>query len=396
MKKIILFGLSVLFALTNHAQLTVDTLGRICISPQQDSGNAPTSGYAANIQALESGGLLIKRDFETNKRTNYGINIDIKTDGVFSSGVNSNVTGVNWGNFAFGTKSVCSGGRMAIGIYGGLGYIPYNGAGIFGSTTSLPSSPILFTGIYAGYFNGDVRTTGTIYGTLVSPSSVSSPSCGGTTTNLSEQSATRGESIMNKLQQVDLLQMERMNQNGSLPANKVEEKRMLTEEKRAELGDDVDHADDEPIQTRLSDISYGLAADQLQEVFPELVYEDAEGNYCINYVEMVPLLVQSIRELSGKVATLEAQLGISEPTKPVLKAKGKAEDANNVTLTLPDESSQATLNIYDLNGRLLRTASVDATSAGLYSHTHGLPTGTYAYSLTVNGKKQKARKVVVK
>lgn len=44
--------------------------------------------------------------------------------------------------------------------------------------------------------------------------------------------------------------------------------------------------------------SYGLAADQVREVFPELVIEDEHGDPCINYVEMVPLLVQTIKELN--------------------------------------------------------------------------------------------------
>ena len=194
-----------------------------------------------------------------------------------------------------------------------------------------------------------------------------------------------------KLQQVDLLQMERVNQDGSLAANKVVERGTYVNEDGKEV------ETEEPIQTKLSAVSYGLAADQLQAVYPELVYEDADGNYSINYVEMVPLLVQSIRELKAEVTELKQQLGISDPAKPVLKTKGKTEDADNVTLALPDNGQEATLDVYDLSGKLLRTSTMNATSvADLSSYTHGLPTGTYAYSLTVNGKKQKARKVFVK
>ena len=350
------------------------------------------------MQLLTSlGNLLINGTAQianNNSDYNADCSLSISQSGQHLSSTNE-ITGLSINIYensniakTFGLKSICIGGGFSYGAFTGVSSPGALGkAGIYASSTANWN---YMSGTYAGYFYGDVKSTGTIYGTLVSPSSVSSPSDAGTTTNLSEQSATRGETITERLQQVDLLQMERVNQNGSLAANKIEERGTCIDEEGKEV------EAEEPIQTKLSPISYGLAADQLQEVFPELVYEDAEGNYSINYVEMVPLLVQSIRELSSEVATLKQQLGISDPTKPVLKTKGKAEDADNVTLTLPNESQQATLNIYDLNGRLLRTASVDATSASLSSHTHGLPTGTYAYSLTVNGKKQKARKVVVK
>ena len=400
MRKTILFGLSVLFALTSQAQLSVDSLGRMTLSPQKTTSflgvQQTTSGYSETIRPIGTGGLLIKREIGDNRSSQYGINVEITASGQTAAGVSSQISGSSSNLYCYGIRGIASGAYSCFGVYGGLTGTPSRGYGIYGGTTSAPSLLEVPTGIYAGYFRGDLKVSGTIYGTLVSPSSVSSPSDGGTTTNLSEQSVARSESITEKLQQVDLLQMERMNQNGSLPANKVEEKRMLAEEERAELGEDVDHAGDEPIQTRLSDISYGLAADQLQKVFPELVYEDAEGNYCINYVEMVPLLVQSIRELSAEVTELKQKLGISDPAKSVMRTKGKAEDADNVTLLLSDKSQEATLNIYDLNGRLLRTTSVDGTSVSLSSHTRGLPAGTYAYSLVVNGKKQKARKVVVK
>ena len=73
--------------------------------------------------------------------------------------------------------------------------------------------------------------------------------------------------------------MERVNQDGSVAANKVVEKETILDEN----GEDV--SAEEPIQTKLPSISYGLAADQLKEVFPELVYEDKDGNYSINYEE---------------------------------------------------------------------------------------------------------------
>ncbi|MBP5514092.1 MAG: T9SS type A sorting domain-containing protein [Bacteroidaceae bacterium] len=258
-----------------------------------------------------------------------------------------------------------------------------NGVGIYGSTSSTEIAP---GGIYAGYFRGDVKATGTIYGTLVSPSSVSSPSQGGTTINLSEE-ATRGETITEKLRQVDLLQMERVNQDGSLAANKVIEKENILDENWKDV------SAEEPIQTKLSSVSYGLAADQLKEVYPELVYEDKDGNYSINYVEMVPILVQAINELSAKVEALEAERGNSK----AIKARSSSMDvADNVNLSIPAKAQKIQLNIYDLSGKQVRTMDVNGSGdVRLSTYTKGLSAGTYAYSLIVDGKVRFSRKVIV-
>ena len=45
---------------------------------------------------------------------------------------------------------------------------------------------------------------------------------------------------------------------------------------------------------------YGLDAEVLKEVYPDLVYESQEGDLCINYTEMIPLLVQSVSNSAHK------------------------------------------------------------------------------------------------
>jgi hypothetical protein len=113
---------------------------------------------------------------------------------------------------------------------------------------------------------------------------------------------------------------------------------------------------------------------------------------------MVPLLVQSIKELSAEVTTLKEQLGVQDPKKSVMKARSKqAEDADEVQLTIPDEAQKIHLNIYDLSGKTVRTTDVNESgNVRLSTYTKGLPTGTYAYSLIVDGKKLKTRKMIVK
>lgn len=396
---IILAALATLITSVCNAQLYVKSNGRVSIStnyttsaafsikgPQtSSSNNFDGPPYNAQIFATRHGALSLDTDTATCRDAWTSLRLNFISAYSTPVGIQSTVKGLN-STKVTGLKSNVSGNNNCYSIFGGLqsASIMSNGVGIYGSTGNYEITP---GGIYAGYFRGDVKATGTIYGTLVSPSSVSSPSQGGTTINLSEE-ATRGESITEKLRQVDLLQMERINQDGSIAANKAIKKATCINDE----GEEVPAED--PVQTKLSSVSYGLAADQLKEVYPELVYEDMDGNYSINYIEMVPILVQAINELSAKLEALEAE----RDNPKAIKAKSSQMDiADNVKLSIPDKAQKIQLNIYDLSGKQVRATDVNESgNINLSAYTKGLPTGTYAYSLIVDGKKQKARKIMVK
>ena len=348
MKKIIILAvLAALITSVCNAQLYVKSNGRVCINTDQSpralftiKGDHASSSntndgppFNAEINVTRHGALSLVTDTATCRDAWYAQYSRLESSYNSPIGLYSIVKGLN-SNRVTGIKNYVYGGNNCYSIFGGLSGTSTmtNGVGIFGSTISTEITP---GGIYAGYFYGDVKATGTIYGTLVSPSSVSSPSQGGTTINLSEE-ATRGEGITEKLRQVDLLQMERINQDGSIAANKAIKKATCINDE----GEEVPAED--PVQTKLSSVSYGLAADQLKEVYPELVYEDKDGNYSINYIEMVPLLVQSIKELSAKVEALEAE----RDNPKAIKGKSSQMDiADNVNLSIPDKAQKIHLNI---------------------------------------------------
>ena len=57
---------------------------------------------------------------------------------------------------------------------------------------------------------------------------------------------------------------------------------------------------------------YGLLAQEVKEIFPELVYERGE-QLSINYIELIPLLIKQVQELSMEVEELKAQQKIYNP-----------------------------------------------------------------------------------
>lgn len=57
------------------------------------------------------------------------------------------------------------------------------------------------------------------------------------------------------------------------------------------------------------DIQYGLIAEEVAEIMPELVVNDANGKiYSVKYQDLIPLLLNEVQKLSKEVAELKAKL----------------------------------------------------------------------------------------
>ena len=56
--------------------------------------------------------------------------------------------------------------------------------------------------------------------------------------------------------------------------------------------------------------SYGFIAQELKEVFPNIVNEpkNNEDFYSINYTSIIPLLVKSIQELTTKIENMQEEI----------------------------------------------------------------------------------------
>lgn len=159
---------------------------------------------------------------------------------------------------------------------------------------------------------------------------------------------------------------------------------------------------------------YALSAEQLEEIFPDLVYDNEDGSKGINYIEMIPLLVQSVGELNAKIARLENEnVNLRKAAKAnevtgvdsasvVCVASLAQNDPNPfdystyIRMNIPTEAKNAVLCIYDLNGKQLKQIVVTERGGTSVSVTNeGLCAGMYLYSLIVDGKLVKTRRMVV-
>ena len=423
MKKILIMIFLAVVVQNINAQLVIDTYGRVGI------GNNVTPNYLLTVnsynEALERRylgyfncaheGLYIQNNGSPYESSSYqrGINLEnSSTDAEYLYGLISQSSGTSYNSLVCSVMGKADdAGTANIGVLGIKSGPSNKGAGIYGvggnPTYTFPSN----SATYAGFFYGNVHVTGSLTGALLT-STLNSPSVSGDRTLDGETTETRvitdetSERISDKLQQVQLLQFIREKQPSEEDAIKIESEE--NKDAGKENGDTV-------VQTKLSTIQYGLAADQLKAVYPELVYEDENGNVSINYVEMVPLLVQSINELSQELAELKGK------TSKKVKAKAESEvttidetvsevdmvrmDQNKpnpfsestvIKLSIPEKTQKANIFIYDMSGKQVKSIPVDERGeTDITVYASDLSAGMYIYTLVVDGKVEVTRKMIV-
>jgi hypothetical protein len=147
---------------------------------------------------------------------------------------------------------------------------------------------------------------------------------------------------------------------------------------------------------------YGLLAQDLQKLYPDLVYESDNGYLSINYIGIIPLLIQSIKELKAEVdelngsglpgtksGMLSTSLLQSENGKVVLfqNAPNPFNIQTTIRIEIPSTVQSAQLHICNMTGTLLKTVPLNQRGQGdLVINANEFNAGMYLYSLVCDGK----------
>ncbi|MEO1054421.1 MAG: tail fiber domain-containing protein [Bacteroidota bacterium] len=165
---------------------------------------------------------------------------------------------------------------------------------------------------------------------------------------------------------------------------------------------------------------FGFYAQELQKVLPELVREDEDGYLAINYIEIIPVLTEAIKELAHKQELLtlyENRLNQIEQTisdladqkqiatgNPLLypdefsisNHPNPAKHETTIAYRLPEQSENARIMIFDLQGNELYSSNELSGSNGQLSISSNLiGKGLFNYVLIVNNEIVLTRKMII-
>ena len=372
MKKLSVILLLCLATVSASAQLKVKSDGTVSVG-----GYDSYSGYHINLLARTatstSGyhiGVLGNAEYTANSN-NSGI-----TCGVYGHAYN-NLTGMNYG------------------VAGDLNSSSIAGAGVFGSNQGIMGYNI--SGKYAGYFLGNVHVAGTLSASTIQSSDLRLKE------NISPLSS-RKENTLDKVLDMNVVEY---NYKPMIPSLKLPDSVSIDSVmKHAGIDSEKKH--------------FGLIAQELHPLYPELVVEEQSGYLAINYVELVPILIRSIQELkqqldevkSGRneepVSSRRTQLDFDE--EETANANGATSitaatlyqnvpnpftERTTIRFTLPDDVQNAYIYVFDMQGKMLKQIPIDASMQSVTINGYELQAGMYIYSLVVNGKEIDTKRMII-
>ena len=416
--KLAISSLFLAFSLTTSAQLKVFSDGHISALSSFTQAKSPISinclgdtTYLISAEVENKRGMYCKISNTENKLQYAGMyvanaptipSIVNSAIGLRADATGSGLTGTRR---AFGLMGIGNSGAVSMGAYGSIGTCG-KGAAIFGTTTSNYGTVIPEGGVYAGFFNGNVMITGDL--TL-------SGSMNGVLLGESSNSVLSGSEEQNGERSM-LSVSERMAGLQATVFQKAEPSYYSTKESTVvdeEFGEEVAPKPTFIEEQYYNKNHYALSAEQLEKVFPDLVYEQEDGTKAINYVEMIPLLVQTINELQDRLATLENDetpksrianetSNVTSPANtPAVVAKLAQNTPNPFTerttirFTLPEDVQNAYIYIFDMTGKMQKQLPVDASMQSITINGYELSAGMYIYSLVVNGKEVDTKRMIL-
>ena len=326
----------------------------------------------------------------------------ISKDSVFNIGIDGYVRDVN-GSVAsenIGVRGVVyTDNTNTYGCnYGVCGIINTpNGAGVFGSSTLSPyTARCPITGRYAGYFAGNARVTGTL-----------------TATNVVTSSDKELKENISPLESGDDKYASVLDKVMAMNAVRYNFKPLTSEESENDMENNI--SSKEPISKEEPVLHFGLLAQELQDIYPNLVVKGQDGYLGINYIELVPVLIRSIQELkaeldemkgsdgtmrkAAKGSMLDETLQISKTNlqnaKLYQNTPNPFTERTEIRFSLPDETQNAYIYIFDMQGKMLRQIPVDPSMQSVTINGYELSAGIYLYSLAVNGQEIDTKRMIL-
>ena len=373
-------GFNSVVATTNNYAIGVNS-----IATAGSSGRA--TGVNSNATSVCTNNIAINGAAGNASVLSISANLDLQNS---SSPINiGHQTDINGGTNASATNY---GAQVLINNPGSANYGYY--ASVTGTTSGIANYGIYATAFggttnWAGYFAGDVQITGNLWNNLTLIFS----------DKRFKNNITKLESVTDKIKKLS--------------------------------GYTYNFNTDEFKEKNFSkDQQIGLIAQEVKEVFPQLVKEDDKGFYAVNYQGMVPVLLEAIKEQQGQLdkqtetiqqqqkqidelkALVQAQAGLnnssdatanrqavelSSQTAVVLNQNipNPFAEQSLISYNIPQNAGAVQILFYSQEGQLLKT--VDITSKGkgtLTVFANDLTNGIYNYTLVIDGKVIDTKKMI--
>lgn len=156
-----------------------------------------------------------------------------------------------------------------------------------------------------------------------------------------------------------------------------------------------------------NELQYGLIAQEVQKIIPSLVLETEKGELAMNYVGLIPVLIEAMKEQQVQINELKSQISTNfksqnqdllqfSNTKIISVSPNPSSDLITVSLNIEEGVTTASLQVNDINGNLLSNLSLKERDTNIMKtlQKDNFGKGIYIVSLIVNGKNIDTKKII--
>ena len=314
--------------------------------------------------------------------------------------VNGNSSFTYDSNFGvFGTVNANSGHGRNFGISGMINFDQtnfYGGAGVYATDYAyLFSFPDNIQGVYAAYFHGSTNLQG-----RTMAQEIYTPADNSLSENVESVATRDGEGMLDNLLKMNVREF---NLKNSQPAKASENLEEMTDEVRQSY--EYMKKDQEKMFSRRH---FGLSAQELKEIYPNLVLEAQDGYLYVNYTELVPVLIRAIQELKGELDEVKGSDGTKRaPVATAVNSLGTGsnvlyqnapnpfKEQTTIRFTLAEDTQSASICIFDMTGKMLKNLPVSSGDSSVSIAGWELGEGMFLYTLIVNGKEIDTKRMII-
>jgi len=415
MKTILSCAVLLLIIQNNFCQIKVRSDGNVGIATSDPAAKfcVGTDGASYSKSFIYNSSITdLSRTLQVNQKTenmsagqqlfgivsyvDYGGATGSKVYGIFSSAYRGSTPNLAYTLGVYATAGNGYNGRN----YGVFGHIQgtRNGAGIVGTNTAVGDMPTIDR-IYAGYFKGKMKVTDTLF--------------------YYELSKLPSDRELKK----DIRNLDQNYISKILQLQGVKYKLRHPSEISGYQSGESDTANTDLPNEDINSVRYtsdhlGFIAQDVQKIYPELVCEHPNGKLGLNTIDLIPILVEAIKEQQLLIEDIQLRLNELESDSGNLKSETvtKNGDLNlesnssylfqndpnpfnidtKIRYRIPKEASDAAIYLYDLQGKqILSFAITDRDLSYVIINGYDLNPGIYLYALIVNGREIDTKSMIL-
>lgn len=163
-----------------------------------------------------------------------------------------------------------------------------------------------------------------------------------------------------------------------------------------------------------SNLRYGFIAQEVRELFPDLVYENEDGYLSIDYQGFIPILVDAVKELKGVVERQNEEIDVLKGNGQMKKSPASMEGLSECNARLyqnspnpfntgtiircevPEKTADAMVCVYDLTGaQRLRKDIKERGHIDVRIDGNELQPGMYIYTLILDGMEFDSKRMIM-